>query len=75
MSIQVAVRLPEEIVERMDRLVASGAARSRAAIIARALDHEMRRQDAERDARIYATSRPEFDGLANWASAQPIDLD
>ncbi len=77
MTIQIAVRLPDDIVEFVDRQVASGVAPSRAAVVTRALEHERRREAAERDARIYASlgETGEFDDLAEWAARQPMDID
>jgi Arc/MetJ-type ribon-helix-helix transcriptional regulator len=77
MTIQIAVRLPDDIVAFVDEQVSSGAATSRAAVVARALEHERRRAAAERDAAIYqAAARPhDFDELATWTAAQPIDID
>lgn len=77
MSTQVAVRLPDDIVEFVDHLVADGEASSRAAVVVRALQRERRRLVAERDARIYAESGEASDlaGLGEWAAAQPVDLD
>ncbi|MGH7733786.1 MAG: YlcI/YnfO family protein [Gemmatimonadales bacterium] len=54
MSTQIAVRLPDETVAFLDRLVAEGRAASRAALIARALERERRREMAARDAAILA---------------------
>lgn len=77
MTIQIAVRLPDEIVSFVDEQVSSGAAPSRAAVVARALEHERRRAAAERDAAIYAdsTAPDDLDDLATWATAQPMDID
>jgi Arc/MetJ-type ribon-helix-helix transcriptional regulator len=75
MSTQIAVRLPDALVSYLDGLVASGAATSRAAVVVRALERELRRQAAERDARIYASGRGELDDLAAWAASQPADID
>jgi len=76
MTTQIAVRLPNEIVEFVDQQVADGTAPSRAAVVARALEREMRRQMAEKDAKIYASLRGnEFDGLADWTATQPMDID
>jgi len=77
MTIQIAVRLSDDIVAFVDEQVASGAAPSRAAVVARALEHERRREAAERDASIYAASAQpgDLDGLAEWAAAQPMDID
>ena len=47
MSIQIAVRLPEEMVAFLDQAVAQGKAASRAALVSSALEREMRRQAAQ----------------------------
>ena len=77
MTIQIAVRLPDDIVAFVDEQVSSGAAKSRAAVVARALERERRREAAERDAAIYAANATsgDLDNLATWAAAQPTDLD
>lgn len=75
---QIAVRLPDDLVEFIDRVVASGQASSRAAVVARAVDRERRREIAERDAAILAKAGPdpEFDKLAAFAATTPLpDLD
>jgi antitoxin MazE3 len=76
MSTQITVRLPDELVEYVDRLVASGKEPSRAAIVARALERERRRETAENDARIYARSAPsDLDDLAGWAARHTPEID
>jgi len=77
MTIQIAVRLPDDIVEFVDEQVSSGAAPSRAAVVARALEHERRRATAERDAAIYAAiiQPDDLDDLASWAASRPLDID
>lgn len=77
MSKQIAVRLPDELVDFVDEAVRSGAARSRAAIVARALERERRRAIAARDAEILAAAGEdaELAGLAEDAARLPIDLD
>jgi Arc/MetJ-type ribon-helix-helix transcriptional regulator len=80
MSIQIAVRLPDDIVAFVDEQVSSGSATSRAMVVVRALERERRREVAERDAAIYAAAagnsgNDDLDDLASWATAQPIDLD
>jgi len=77
MTIQIAVRLPDDIVAFVDEQVSSGAASSRAAVVARALEHERRRAAAERDAAIYAAiAQPgDLDELATWAASRPMDID
>mgnify|MGYP003551339439 CR=1 FL=1 len=47
MSTQIAVRLPDEMVAYLDRVVATGKAPSRAALVATAVEREMRRRAAE----------------------------
>ncbi len=76
MSKQIAVRLPDDLVEFVDEVVGSGGERSRAAVVTRALERERRRAVAERDARILAGSGPdpELAGLAEYAVALPRDL-
>ena len=76
-TIQIAVRLPDDIVAFVDEQVSSGAASSRAVVVARALEHERRRAAAERDAAIYAaTAQPgDLDELAAWAASRPMDID
>lgn len=70
MSRQIAVRLPDEIVEFVDEAVQSGAGRSRAAVVTRALERERRRAMAARDAEILARTGPdpELAGLAEYAA-------
>jgi Arc/MetJ-type ribon-helix-helix transcriptional regulator len=76
MTIQIAVRLPDDIVAFVDEQVSSGAATSRAAVVARALERERRREAAERDAGIYADTAPgDLDNLATWAMTRPMGLD
>jgi Arc/MetJ-type ribon-helix-helix transcriptional regulator len=77
MSIQVTVRLPDELVAFADQQVESGAALSRAQVVARALLREQRRMLAIRDAEIYARQGedPELDGLTEHAVANLPDLD
>lgn len=77
MSKQIAVRLADELVEFVDGEVDSGAGRSRAAVVTRALERERRRVVAARDAEIlaHAGSDPELAGLAEYAAGLPSSLD
>lgn len=70
MSTQIAVRLPDEMVAFLDRTVATGKAPSRAAIVAAAVEREMRRQAAEQDAQTLREHGPadELDDLVQWSS-------
>jgi Arc/MetJ-type ribon-helix-helix transcriptional regulator len=76
MSKQIAVRLPNELVDFVDGVVNSGTARSRAVVVTRALERERRRALAERDARILAGTGPdpELAGLAEHAASLPPGL-
>jgi Arc/MetJ-type ribon-helix-helix transcriptional regulator len=64
MTTQIAVRLPDDIVEFVDAEVASGAAKSRADFIWHAIEREQRRLAAERDlAILLAQPYTEFDDM------------
>lgn len=77
MSKQIAVRLPDEIVDFIDSLVAQGLASSRAAVVGRALERERRREIAVRDAAILAAvgrrDDNDLDALAAYAAQVPLD--
>lgn len=76
MSTQIAVRLPEELVQFIDRLVAEGRASSRAAVVSQALQRERRRELAVRDAAILAAAvddDDDLDALAEHAARTPLD--
>lgn len=77
MSIQIAVRLPDELVEFIDATVSAGEATSRAAVVTGALERELRRHIAARDARILAAAGPDpdMDDLAQYASKLAVELD
>ncbi|WP_300406098.1 ribbon-helix-helix domain-containing protein [Nocardioides sp.] len=70
MSTQIAVRLPDEMVAFLDRTVATGKASSRAALVAAAVEREMRRQAAEHDAEVLREngSADDLDDLVRWSS-------
>ena len=76
MTMQIAGRLPDEMGEFLDRLVADGQAPSRAAVVEQALAREIRRRIAARDAEILAAAGPDrdLDGLADYAAGTPMDL-
>jgi Arc/MetJ-type ribon-helix-helix transcriptional regulator len=77
MSIQIAVRLPDDMVKFVDQLVERGRGSSRAAVIARALDRERRHEMAIQDAAIYAKAGEDADmiDLVQHLSGQPVDPD
>jgi Arc/MetJ-type ribon-helix-helix transcriptional regulator len=76
MSTQIAVRLPDELVAFLDRTVASGQAPSRAAIVASAVEREMRRLLAEQDAHLLRQhgSPDDLDDLVRWTTTH-VDLE
>ena len=68
MSTQIAVRLPDEMVEYVDALVAQGAG-SRAAVVTQALKLYQQQLRGEQDARILEASGDydDFDDLVGHA--------
>ncbi|MDT0202935.1 ribbon-helix-helix domain-containing protein [Nocardioides sp. AE5] len=65
MSTQIAVRLPDDLVEWIDDLVRSGAG-SRAAVTAKALRRYRRQLEAEHDAAVYR-DQGGYPDLEEWA--------
>jgi Arc/MetJ-type ribon-helix-helix transcriptional regulator len=77
-STQIAVRLPDELVAFIDDEVRGQHARSRAAVVLRALERERRRRLAEQDAEILAAgmSAPsDLDALAGHSARTSLDID
>ncbi len=70
MTMQIAVRLPDEMVAFMDRTVATGQAPSRAALVVSAMEREMRRLAAEQDAHLLRVhgAADDLDGLVEWTA-------
>ena len=67
MSVQMTIRVDDELAAFVDRAAQSGEG-SRADVINRALRRELRRRAAERDAQIYAATRdPDLDSDAYLA--------
>ncbi len=81
MTTQIAVRLPDEIVEYIDRQVRDGRRKSRADLITRLLARELRRERAAEDVQRIIADREangpdhDMDDLARWAAKQPLNLD
>lgn len=77
MSKQIAVRLPDELVDYIDELVKASETESRASFLALAAKRERRRRLAARDAMIYASEGedPELEGLAAYAARVELNLD
>ncbi len=71
------MRLPDEIVAFVDGLVSEGRAKSRAAVVTRALERERRRVVAARDVAILtrAGNDSDMDRLAEHVVAAPLDLE
>ena len=76
MTKQIAVRLPDDIVEFVDGQVSEGKAISRAVVVSRALERERRRAVAARDAAILAEAGddPDMQSLAEHVADTPLDL-
>lgn len=75
---QISLRLPEDLIEYIDRQVDAGRASSRAAVVSRALLREQRRDMAARDAAMLAaaataTDEDDLDALARHAARVPMD--
>lgn len=70
MSTQIAVRLPDDQVSLIDQLVQGGLASSRTEIIVSAVEREIRRRMAERDAAILQAVGPkdDLDALVDWTA-------
>ncbi|MDO4259026.1 MAG: hypothetical protein Q4C87_05835 [Actinomycetaceae bacterium] len=71
MTTVLTVRLPDELVAFLDQCVAKGIVASRAAMVSRALEREMRRQAAMTDALILASqgADDDLDDLVAWTAA------
>ncbi len=72
MTTQIAIRLPDELVTFLDRSVRDGVAPSRAALVRRALERQMRLQAALNDAAILHEQGTEddLDDLVTWTATQ-----
>lgn len=76
MTIQITVRLPDDLVAFVDSEVASGVVTSRADAVARALVRERRRRTALADVAILraGVQDDDLDGLVTHTAAHPVDL-
>ena len=77
MNVQVSVRLDERLVERLDDLVRSGEARSRAEVVESALERELRRRLYAKDVAVYSRDGedPETDDFLEWTRTFHYALD
>ena len=77
MTIQIAVRVPDELISFIDDAVAEGSARSRTDFVVSAIEAHMRRLLAERDAQILREQpEDELDDLVDWTmnSLQTLEI-
>lgn len=75
MSKQIAVRLPDEVVEFIDQEVRDLHVASRAAFVQKALERERRRLTAARDAAVLSRQVADEDGLDDLAAyAAGLDM-
>ena len=76
MSTQIAVRLPDELVDYVDEAVASGRVKSRAELVTRLIARDARRHRAERDlqrlAEAGALHDPEALAMAVATATTPV---
>jgi Arc/MetJ-type ribon-helix-helix transcriptional regulator len=75
-SKQIAVRLPDDLVEFLDDLVARGDVATRATAVTQAVERARRRETAARDAAILVRATEDTDdleGLAEFAARAPMD--
>ena len=72
MTRQIAERLTDHVVTELDELVADGRAESRTAVVTSAVERELRRLLAERDAEILRECGPQddLDPLVSWTMQQ-----
>jgi Arc/MetJ-type ribon-helix-helix transcriptional regulator len=78
MTVQVAVRLPDDIAEALDSLIEAGEVESRTSVIVTAVRRELRRIQDEQDIAILrVASEPdnEFDAMHFHARSTQTDLD
>ena len=73
MSKQIAVRLPEHMVEQIDTLVSDGAVPSGAALVQSALERELRRRIYEHEVEtlLALKAAEEPDEFAGWGARRP----
>lgn len=77
MTTQIAVRLPDDLVDYIDGLVEGREVKSRADFVARAIRREQRHRLALADAEIYRRlgEDPELMAIVEYQSKHPLKLD
>lgn len=78
MSTQIAIRLPDELVEHLDNAVRNGIAATRSGLIRILLSRELRRSEVA--AELAVLSQPwndpdDLDGLAEWTGRQSLTIE
>lgn len=66
MSIQIAVRLPDDLVLALDELVTRGDAPSRTSVVEQALRRELRRHLYDRETALLKSGDDDLAALADW---------
>ena len=77
MSTQIAIRLPDDLVDHLDDQVRRGVAATRSELIRALLTRELRRAEAEAELSVLARPWDDPDdlaGLAEWASRHSAAL-
>ncbi len=80
MATQIAVRVPDALIEFIDAQVDAGKAESRADMVRRALERERRREAAEAEVAVLAAlggadPYPDLAGFTGEAAQHPSDID
>lgn len=76
MSTQIALRLPDDLVEQLDERVRQGVAANRSELIRVLLARELRRIEVEAEVAVLSQSWDDPDdlaALADWSSGQPLE--
>lgn len=77
-STQIAIRLPDELVEQLDEQVRKGIAGNRTELIRALLARELRRVEIEAERAVLEQPWADPDdlaGLATWAGRRPLPLE
>jgi len=77
MTTQITVRLPDELVEFVDALVADGVVKSRAEAVHRALARDRRHRLALDDVEILRRegADPDLEAFTAYVTSHPVELD
>lgn len=77
MTVQIAIRLDDDLVRFLDEQTRDGHAASRAAVVRKALRRLMRDEAHRHDVEIYAREgvNPEVTAMVEHLAAHPVTLD